>query len=192
MHMKGFKLAIVSGANRTGNKSGQVAQWLVQRAQNHHKMPQVAFLDVAAFNFPVMDERFGVLENPHAGLADFSAALFDADAIIIVSPEYNGGMAGSLKNALDYFRKEFNRKPVGMVTVSSGDFGGVNALHQLWFVMLHCGAIVSPAKLMVGNVNALLSENGAITQESFIARADKFLVEVLWLTEKIASSSQKQ
>jgi NAD(P)H-dependent FMN reductase len=187
--MKTYKIALISGANRTGNKSGQLAKWLVDFARNHHKVQEVQLLDVAEFQFPVMDERFGVLETPHPGLATFSAALHAADLVLIVTPEYNGGMAGSLKNTLDYFRKEFHRKPVGAITVSSGDFGGVNALHQLWYVMLHCGAIVSPAKLLVGNINGLLNETGTITQETFTNRAKKFLDEVLWLTERIDQPS---
>lgn len=117
--MKTFKIALISGSNRSGNKSGQLAKWLVEFAQNHHKVQAVQFLDVAAFQFPVMDERLGILDPPHKGLEEFSAALHAADLILIVTPEYNGGMAGSLKNTLDYFRKEFHRKPVGAITVSS-------------------------------------------------------------------------
>jgi azobenzene reductase len=105
--------------------------------------------------------------------------------LIFVTPEYNGGMAGSLKNMIDYFRKEFANKPVGAVTVSSGDFAGANALHQLWFVMLHCGAIVSPAKLMVGNVNQAFDENGNLLSDVLPNRAKKFVESLIWLADKL-------
>jgi NAD(P)H-dependent FMN reductase len=75
-------------------------------------------------------------------------------------------MAGSLKNTLDYFRKEFERKPMTAVTVSSGSFGGTNALHQLWFWMLYVGAIVSPTKLLVSHVNEAFDEDGNVVQRT--------------------------
>jgi azobenzene reductase len=182
---KDYNLAIISGSNRIGSKSRQIAKWLQKHYSQQTGVAHCHLMDLSAYNFPVMDERLGFLENPHPGLEEFSTTMHQADALIFVTPEYNGGMAGSLKNALDYFRKEFNRKPIGAVTVSSGDFGGVNALHQLWYVMLHCGAIVSPSKLMIGQVNGLLDENGNISDERFIKRADGFLENLIWLTQKI-------
>ncbi|MCH8556136.1 MAG: NAD(P)H-dependent oxidoreductase [Schleiferiaceae bacterium] len=180
-----MKIVIVSGSNRIGRKSHQVAVWLKGVVEQSDTVDEVVLLDVAAENFPVMAERYGILENPPKGLAYFSEEMASADALIFVTPEYNGGMAGSLKNMIDYFRKEFANKPVGAVTVSSGDFAGANALHQLWFVMLHCGAIVSPAKLMVGNVNQAFDENGNLLSDVLPNRAKKFVESLIWLADKL-------
>jgi NAD(P)H-dependent FMN reductase len=186
--MNKINVAIISGSNRMGAKSREVAIWLQNFLADHEEINNCALLDISSYNFPVMDERFGHLETPHDGLEEFSNALHAADALMIVTPEYNGGMAGSLKNTIDYYRKEFDKKAVGAITVSSGDFAGVNALHQLWYVMLHCGAIVSPSKLLIGNVNSLLNEKGEIHDEKFMKRASIFTSNVLWLAKKLKST----
>ena len=64
----------------------------------------------------------------------------------LVTPEYNNGYPGVLKNALDYFLPEYRRKPVGIVTVSSGGFGGINALAQLRLVLFLMGAYPIPIR----------------------------------------------
>lgn len=180
-------IAIISGSNRIGRKSHEVAEYLLRMLEKKSEVEKVTMLDVHAYAFPVMDERRGRLETPHEGLEDFGRTLDECDALIIVTPEYNGGMAGSLKNTLDYFRKEFDRKPMTAVTVSSGNFGGLNALHQLWFWMQYVGGIVSPQRLLVSQVNDVFDENGTAVDERFIRNADKTLEDLIWLTGKIRS-----
>ena len=183
-----MKIAIISGSNRTGRQSLRVAQHLLEVLDKHEKVTRTILLDVHTYNFPVMDERLGHLETPHAGLVEFSDHIKESQGLIIVTPEYNGGMAGSLKNTLDYFRKEFSRLPMAAVTVSSGSFGGANALHQLWWWMLYNGGIVSPTKLLVSNVVASLSQEESKEKSRFDKNSHKFIDDLMWLAEKIKSN----
>lgn len=180
-----MNIAIISGSTRIGRQTTKVANYLEQVASNKANVTQVTLLDIHAYNFPVMEERHGMLKNPPTGLEEFHQKLDACDALIIVTPEYNGGMSGALKNTLDYFRNEFTKKPMAAVTVSGGNMGGVNALHQLWYWMLHVGAIVSPTKLLVSNVTKAFADNGQATDERFIRNADKTIDELIWLTKKI-------
>ncbi len=180
-----MNITIISGSTRIGRQSDKVAYYLQQLAAEREDVFEVTVLDIHDFNFPVMEERHGRLENPPDRLEEFHEALEAADALIIVTPEYNGGMSGALKNTLDYFRREFSKKPMTAVTVSSGNLGGVNALHQLWYWMLHVGGIVSPVKLLVSNVSSLFAENGQAQDERFVRNANKAIDELIWLTKKI-------
>jgi len=180
-----MKIAIISGTKRIGRKSHLVAVYLQKLAQAHKDVTEVIMLDVADYNFPVMEERFDRHPNPPARLFEFHKHLVAADALIIVTPEYNGGMAGSLKNTLDYFRTEFLHKPMLAVTVSSGNFGGLNALHQLWFWMLYVEAIVVPTRLQVSQVNDAFDDEGNITDERLVRNSQKALENLIWLTKKI-------
>lgn len=182
-----MKIAIISGSNRIGRKSHQVAEYIQSQLLLRDEVDEANMLDVHAYGFPVMDERLGYLEEPHAGLEEFSSSISQSDAVVIVTPEYNGGMAGSLKNSLDYFRKEFDHKPMTAITVSSGNFGGVNALHQLWFWMTYVGGIVSPQKLLVSNVGSVFDENGEAVDERFVRNSGKTIDELIWLAQKINS-----
>ncbi len=178
-------ISIISGSNRIGRMSHKVAEYFVKALEERPEVQKVSLLDVHQYDLPVLEERRGRLENPPAGLEEFGQILDASDALIIVTPEYNGGMAGSLKNTLDYFRKEFDHMPMTAVTVSSGNFGGVNALHQLWFWMTYVGGIVSPQKLLVSNVNDVFNDNGEVKDERFLKNTGKTIDDLIWLTQKI-------
>ncbi|KAB2808668.1 NADPH-dependent FMN reductase [Phaeocystidibacter luteus] len=178
-------IAIISGSNRMGRKSHGIAQYLEKTISERPEVEKVTMLDVHEYNFPVMDERRGRLDDPHPGLEEFGKTVESCDAVVIVTPEYNGGMAGSLKNTLDYFRPEFDHKVMTAVTVSSGSFGGVNALHQLWFWMNYVGGIITPQKLLVSHVNDVFDENGEVQDERFLRNSGKTIDDLIWLAQKI-------
>lgn len=181
-----MKIAILSGSRRNGRESLKVANYVKHQFEAQPAVTQAVLLDVGAYNFPVMDERLGHLDEPHPGLQEFSDHLMTSQALIIVTPEYNGGMAGSLKNTLDYFRKEFARLPMGAVTVSSGPFGGANALHSLWFWMLYNGGIVSPTKLLVSEVTKAFDDDDKVIPENrFVRSTERFVHDLIWLAQKI-------
>ena len=180
-----MKISIISGSNRIGRKSHLVALFVQQLLEEHPEVSSTVLLDIHAYNFPVMAERHGRLENPPEGLEDFHQQLNSSNAIVIVTPEYNGGISGALKNTLDYFRFEFQDTPMAAVTVSDGSFGGVNALHQLWYWMLHVGAIVSPAKLLVSHVSEAFDEDGNVLSERLQRNGKKAMEKLIWLTKKL-------
>jgi NAD(P)H-dependent FMN reductase len=62
-------------------------------------------------------------------VAAWTAKIAEADAFIIVTPEYNHGTSAVLKNAIDYVGKAWNRKPAAFV--SYGTVGGARAVDQL-------------------------------------------------------------
>jgi NAD(P)H-dependent FMN reductase len=73
--------------------------------------------------------------------ADFSAQITKADALVIVSPEYNHGYSGLLKHVLDSCLKEYIHKAVGIVGVSAGPFGGTRVIENLLPVMRELGLV---------------------------------------------------
>ncbi len=99
-----------------------------------------------------MEERLHRRDDPPPRLQEFGDKIGRADSFIIVSPEYNNGYPGVLKNALDYLLPEYERKPVGIVTVSAGGFGGINCLAQLRLVTIGMGAFPIPENLSVSHV----------------------------------------
>jgi NAD(P)H-dependent FMN reductase len=99
-----------------------------------------------------------------------------------VTPEYNNGIPGVVKNAIDYLGpSELKRKPVGIVTVSAGGFGGILCLQQLRQCTMSLGAIPVPASLPVSKVNDFEPD------AAFDKRAQAFIDELLWLTSAITA-----
>jgi azobenzene reductase len=142
-------------------------------------------LDLAEYDFPIMEERLSKRDDPPPRLQEFAAKVQAADAICIVSPEYNNGYPGVLKNALDYLWPEYQRKPFGIATVSAGGFGGLYALGGLRQVVIGLGAFSIPASFPVSRVQESFNQDGSPADPSLQKRADRFIAELVWFAEAI-------
>jgi NAD(P)H-dependent FMN reductase len=87
------------------------------------------------FNLPLLDEAvppsMGQYSKPHT--KTWSAKISSFDGFVFVTPEYNHGIPGALKNAIDFLFREWNNKAAGFV--SYGSAGGARAVEQLRLVM---------------------------------------------------------
>ena len=180
--MADLDIPVIVGSVRRGRRSPVVARCV------HHRLaarPGVAtdLVDLLDCDLPVMEERLRLRDDPPPRLEGLSARIDRADGLVIVTPEYNNGIPGALKNALDYLRPEFQRLPVGVVTVSAGGFGGVSCLAQMRLVLLAMGSVPVPASLPVSRVQDAFDDSGEPRDDDFNARADRFLDEVVWWSE---------
>jgi NAD(P)H-dependent FMN reductase len=185
-----FYIPVILGSTRRGRLSPRVARFLVERMRRTGRI-DTEILDLAEYNLPIMEERLYARDDAPAAVREMAAKLARADAIVIVSPEYNKGYPGVLKNALDYFLPEYKRKPVGIATVSSGDFGGVNCLAQLRLVIFNLGAFPIPAAFPVPRVQDNFDEEGNPRDPKFEKWAETFLAELLWLTEAVTAQKAR-
>ena len=149
-------------------------------------------LDLLQYDFPIMEERLRQRDDPPAGLTEFSEQIDRSDALVIVSPEYNSGYPGVLKNALDYLLPEYRRKPVGIVTVSGGVWGGLSCLSQLRQVVLSLGALPIPARLPVRQVQSSFDDTGNPTDPAYERSAQRFIADLLWYTEALAAQRARE
>ena len=129
-----LRIAVVSGSTRPGRKSDAVARWVLDIAQNKHagrKDVQFELLDIQSFGLPLLDEpvppSMAQYSKPHTKA--WAAKVESFDGFVFVTPEYNHGTSGALKNALDFLYKEWNNKVAGFV--SYGSAGGARAVEQL-------------------------------------------------------------
>lgn len=174
-------IPIILGSTRRGRQSAKIARFILAQLG---KQPGVEteLLDLAAYNFPIMEERLRMRSDPPPRVQEFSDKLQRAAALVIVTPEYNNGYPGVLKNAIDYFYPEYKRKPVGIVTVSAGGFGGINCLAQLRLVTLALGAYPIPASFPVSKVNQSFADDGTPQDPGTDKRIAAFFDELLWAT----------
>jgi NAD(P)H-dependent FMN reductase len=93
----------------------------------------VEVLDLRDYNMPFFNEPMspGYKKEPYKNeaVARFTNKINEGDAFVMVTPEYNHGTSGVLKNALDWVYQEWNNKPVAFV--SYGGVGGARAVEQL-------------------------------------------------------------
>ena len=185
-----FYIPIILGSTRRDRQSVKVGRFVLVRLKQRQNV-QTELLDLLELNFPIMEERLHRRDDPPRGLKEFGEKIGRADSVILVTPEYNNGYPGVLKNALDYLLPEYERKPIGIVTVSAGGFGGINCLAQLRLVTLGMGAFPIPENLAISRVHDSFNDNGTPNDPVYEKRATEFLDEVLWFAEAISDRKAK-
>jgi len=177
------KIAIISASVRTGRNSHRVALYFKTLIEEK-KLGTVTMLDLAAYDFPVFHERLHLQESPSAQALEFAEKINAADGVIIVTPEYNGGYPASLKNVIDLLYQEWQRKPVGISTVSDGGFAGMNVITSLQYSLWKIRAWIISAMFPVPKVTTTFNEQGVPSyKEGTDKRALSFLNEMLWCIE---------
>lgn len=141
-----MRLMIIWGSTRQERKGGPVAYWVKSQAKQDKRFESVDFIDLRELNLPFYDEPTDAfsIEKPE----DYKSAegrawaerVTKADAVIIVTPEYNHGAPAVLKNALDYVGRPWFDKPVGLISYG-GKVGGARAVEQLRSITIELGLI---------------------------------------------------
>jgi NAD(P)H-dependent FMN reductase len=129
-----LKIAIIVGSTRPGRKAEAVAKWAYELARNRADA-EFALVDLEAFALPLLDEPMpavsGSYSHPHTKA--WSAAIASYDGFVFVTPEYNHGTSGALKNAIDFLYNEWNDKAAGFI--GYGSSMGARAIENLRLVM---------------------------------------------------------
>jgi NAD(P)H-dependent FMN reductase len=181
-----FYIPLILGSIRRNRESAKVAKFALGWLQ---QLPTVRteLLDLKELCLPMMEERLRFRDDAPLSVREFSSRIGRADAILIVTPEYNGSYPGVLKNALEYLKPEYARKPFGIVTVSAAETGGILCLVALRQMVLHLGGVPIPASLLVARVQESMDGNGKSVDPAFRERAQTFFDELLWFTEALAA-----
>ena len=129
-----LKVGIIVGSTRPGRKAEAVARWVHEIARKRTDA-DFEVVDIQDFELPLLDEpvppSMGQYSKPHTKA--WAAKVDSFDAFVFVTPEYNHGTSGALKNAIDFLFAEWNNKAAGFV--GYGSAGGVRAVEHLRLVM---------------------------------------------------------
>jgi NAD(P)H-dependent FMN reductase len=177
-------ISILSSSTRINRQSHRVA--LALRQHIGELGYEALLLDLSELRFPLMEEVLHRHPNPPADLPDFASAVRQSDALIFVSPEYNGSYTAALKNAVDYLKEnEFANKVIGVAAVTAGNAGGVRAALAMQQLVLGIGGIPIPQMLLVGAVTQRFDEHGQLTDPTFSKQMQQFLDAFCWLSEAV-------
>jgi chromate reductase len=110
--------------------------------------------------------------NPPADWLSFRERIQKSAGVIFVTPEYNRGIPGVLKNAIDvasrpYGKSSFLGKPVGIISNSPGPLGGVSAAKNLQNILPGiCGPIMGQPETYLNGIGDAFDEKGNLTKEA--------------------------
>ncbi len=129
-----LNIGIIIGSTRPDRVGPSVAKWVHDIAQ---KRKDAAFelVDLNDFNLPLLDEPVPASQGQYSKehTKRWSAKIASFDGYVFVTPEYNHGPSGVLKNAIDFLWAEWVDKAAGFV--SYGSSGGIRAVEQLRQIM---------------------------------------------------------
>jgi NAD(P)H-dependent FMN reductase len=178
-----MRIEIISGSPRNNSLSKRVAlhleNWL--KTNTDH---EIGLIDLQEWSLPPLQTVYVSLEKTPVEYRPLAERIFEADAFILVSPEYNGSYSPALKNLLDHFPKQ-HHKPFGLVTASPGAMGGIRASQQLLQLVPALFGVASPYLLIVPAVDKKFDADGNLSDESFGNSVHNFVTEFLWLSENV-------
>lgn len=140
-----MNILIMSGSARKDSNTAKLAHIAMSYLKKQASVSQVNLFDVGLHRLPLMDGESESYSHPE--VARLRKLAQEADAFVVLSPEYHSGMSGSLKNALDFLsRDQFSMKPITIGVAAGGGKGGVNALNNLRTVLRGVNAFVLPSQ----------------------------------------------
>jgi len=131
---------------------------------------------------PIFDEDRE--DSPPPAVQELLAAVEEADALLIATPEYNASVPGGLKNALDWASRPFpgnvlRGKPSAVIGASTGLFGAVWAQAEVRKALKASGADVLESELPVGLADSAFAEDGTLADPELGARLGELVGDLL-------------
>ena len=162
-----FKIAVLIGSARQGRIADRVMKWL---------MPELRLYP--DFTYHVLDAR----EFDTADSADptYETVIRNADAVIVVTPEYNHSFPAPLKAMIDALGEPWHRKPVAFVSYG-GISGGLRAVEQLRLVFAELSMVSVRETISISSPWSALSPEGVPTNPEYLSAAlVRLMGSLLW------------
>lgn len=169
-------IPVILGTTRRGRASESVARFVHEEVSKRAGV-ETELVDIRNIRLTTDDAGEAIKD------AQFSATVARADALLIVTPEYNHGYPGMLKHALDTNLKEYIHKAVGVCGVSAGGFGGTRVIENLLPVLRELGLVTIFWDGNFSGAHKLFDADGKLLDESYVKRIDKFLKELVWMAK---------
>src|SRR3954463_12230635 len=161
-------LVMISGTNRPGSNTRKVAGQ-IEEVYRSLGVP-IQMLDLA--NLPPEIFSSTSYGQKPASFQPFTEAILRSSGIVLVTPEYNGGIPGVLKYFIDMlkFPESFEKRPVCFVGLAAGIWGALRPVEQLQQIFGYRNAYIYPERVFIPQVGNLLDANGRLTKQDLLDR----------------------
>jgi NAD(P)H-dependent FMN reductase len=159
------KLQIIVGSTRPARAADHVIPWVVDRAERHGAF-DVELLDLREWPLPIFQEHLGTLGDfvdiPYSEpiVKAWNTKIAEADAFVVITPEYNHSIPGVLKNAIDnvFVSFAFRHKPLAAVAYSGGIAAGTRAIEQLALIAIETEAVPLKQSVLIPKVTTAFDD----------------------------------
>ncbi|MHB8466725.1 MAG: NADPH-dependent FMN reductase [Acidimicrobiales bacterium] len=162
-----MKLQIIIGSTRPSRAADRVAPWVSERASAHPAF-EVEVLDLRDWPLPMFAEHFGTIgdfNDPTYSdplVRAWNHKIKEADAYLVITPEYNHSVPGVLKNAIDsvWVSFAFRNKAIVAVGYSGGISGGVRAIEHLAQIAIEAELVPIRTAVVIPQVATAFDDDG--------------------------------
>ncbi|MEC9244221.1 NADPH-dependent FMN reductase [Nitratireductor rhodophyticola] len=169
-----LRTVVIVGSTREGRFGDTVARWFLGRAA----LNEMVDLDVVDLMEASLPSRITNLPAPE--VVALKIRLAEADAFIMITPEYNHGYPASLKTALDSARDEWMGKPVAFVSYG-GMAGGLRSVEQLRQICAELHMVSTRDCVSLHNCQRLFDEAGQLKEPAGPEAAVRVMLDqLLW------------
>ncbi|MFF4838319.1 NADPH-dependent FMN reductase [Streptomyces sp. NPDC001315] len=187
-----IRLAVIIGSNRDGRFGPVIANWFVEQAKQHGNY-DVDLIDLAELNLPSVLPAFGAAPSAETteAVGALTPRLAQADAFVVLTPEYNHSYPAVLKVAIDWHNAEWHGKPVGFVCYG-GFSAGLRAVEHLRGVFAELNAVTIRETVSFAGAWGQFDETGAPRDPEGVNTAAKTLLDQLeWWAEGLREARAK-
>ena len=183
--MSSYTVGYIVGSLSADSINRRLAKALIRLSPKH-----LRFVEIPIRDLPLYNRDFDT-DYPQAGRA-LKEAIAAVDAMLFVTPEYNRGIPGCLKNAIDWASRphgtnSFARKPSAMIGASPGKIGTAVGQQSLRSALSFCDSpLMGAPEAYLQLTPGLITNVGEVTDEGteqflrdFMEAFDVFVVRVL-------------
>jgi NAD(P)H-dependent FMN reductase len=186
-----LNIAVVYGSVRSGRVGIRAAHWVVQELKK--RKHNVTLIDPKVDKLPLLNKMYKEYKKGQAPstLQKLAKVFKKADAVVVVSAEYNHSIPPALSNLIDHFMEEYFYKPSAIVSYSVGGFGGARAAMQLRSLLPEVGMPTIPTIFSISKVQDVFDAKGNPTDKDYSKRAVKFFKELEWYANAMKTERKK-
>jgi len=189
------KLHVIVGSTRPTRSADLVVPWVVSRASAHGGF-EVEVLDLRDWPLPMFAEHVGTIgdfSDPTYSepiMKAWNNKIKEADAYIVVTPEYNHSLPGVLKNAIDsvFVSFAFRNKPIAAVGYSAGIGAGIRAIEHLAQVVIEAEAVPLRNSVVIPFVTTAFDERSEPLNPAASVSLDVMLDDLAWWSSALEAA----
>ena len=182
--MSGYRVGYIIGSLSTESINRALARTLIRLAPTNLDFVEIPIRDLPLYNRDLDDDY------PPAGRA-LKDAIAAVDALLFVTPEYNRGMPGVLKNAIDWASRphgtnSFTHKPSAVIGASPGKIGTALAQQSLRSALSFCNSPqMNSPEAYIHYRKDLFDDDGNVLDESTASFLNRYMAEFAAFVQRI-------
>jgi chromate reductase, NAD(P)H dehydrogenase (quinone) len=183
-------ILIISGTNRPDSSTRKVAR----HVEAIYEALDVDFQVLDLTELPADIFSPTSYEEKPESFKRFSDAILASDGVVIVTPEYNGGIPGILKYFIDMlpFPESFERRPVCFVGLAAGIWGALRPVEQLQAIFGYRNAFIFPERVFMPGIGKLLDASGRFTSADIPKRLNQQAASFAEFVSKLRGKNLRQ